>query len=77
MNTLYSNRKKVTVKKNIGDNINCSVPFALNDDSRTQELQIDPGDTFYNPSTKTLHAPKISGAYSTLIEGSAIEITQS
>ena len=74
MNTLYSNQRQVTVKKDNTTNVNCSVPFVLNSDQRQQQLQIDSSQLYYNPSTKTLHAPKLSGAHINLIEGSAIEL---
>ena len=75
MNTLCSNKEQVTVKKTSVDNLNCSVPFVLNSDTREQELNIDSSNLYYNPSTKTLHAPNISGSHINLIEGSAIELT--
>ena len=56
MNTLYSNQKEVTAKKNTGGNINCSVPFVLNSDQRQQQLQIDPAELYYNPASRTLFA---------------------
>ena len=75
MNTLYSNDKSITVKKNNTSNINCSVPFVLNDDQRQQQLQVDPGELYYNPGTKTLHCDRFSGGIPSLIEGEAIELT--
>ena len=75
MNTLYSNQKEVTVQKGNTSNINCSVPFVLNDDQRQQQLQIDSSELYYNPSTKTLHADNFSGGIPSLLEGEAIQLT--
>ena len=75
MNTLYSNQKQVTVKKDTTSNVNCSVPFVKHFDSREQELNIDPGELYYNPSTSTLHCDNFSGGIPSLLEGEAIELT--
>ena len=75
MNTLYSNDKSITVKKDNTSNINCSVPFVKHFDSREQDLQIDPAELYYNPSTKTLHADNFSGGIPSVLEDEAIQLT--
>ena len=75
MNTLYSNQKQVTVKKDPTSNVNCSVPFVKHFDSREQELNIDPGEIYYNPSTSTLHCDNFSGGIPSLLEGESIRLS--
>ena len=55
--------------------MNCSIPFLLHPDTRNQQLQIDPGELYYNPLTKTLHRDRFSGGIPSLIEGDAIQLT--
>ena len=77
-NTTYARDLQVTTKKS-GDalNINCSVPFLQHNGRRAQTLLIDePGELYYNPSTKTLYADNFSGCIQSLIEGEAIQLTQ-
>ena len=69
MNTLYSNDKSITVKKDNSSNIICFVPFVKHFDSREQELQIDPAELYYNLATKTLHCDNSSGDIPSLLEG--------
>ena len=75
MNTLYETTTGISAIRDTTSAINCSVPFVLHADTRNQQLQTDPAELYYNPSTHTLFCDNFSGAHSNLIEGSAIELT--
>ena len=77
MNTLYPNDESIAVKNGNISNVNCSVPFVLNSNSREQELQIDLSDLYYNPSTGTLHANNFSGGIPRMLEDEAIKLSTS
>ena len=49
----------------------------LHTDTRNQQLQIDPTELHYNPSTKTLHADNFSGGIPSLLEGESIRLSTS
>ena len=75
MNTLYETTTGINAKKDTTSNVNCSVPFVLDTDTRNQQLQIDPSELYYNPHTSTLHCDNFSGGIPSLLEGEAIKLT--
>ena len=77
MNTLGTTRAgKVTVSQaGIVDEKDVAIAFVKDNDRRMQAPLIDPGEVYYNPSTKTLHCDRFSGGIPSLIEGEAIELT--
>ena len=51
------------------------ITFVKDIDRRVQAPLIDPGELYYNPSTKTLHCDRFNGGIPSLIEGEVIELT--
>lgn len=64
----------IVIKPTLPDNNNKCLTFVDNNDSRYQQLNIDPEELYYNPLTKTLHTYKFSGGIPSLIEGEAIQL---
>ena len=78
MNTLGTTRAgKVTVSPAGIVDENMVIAFVKDNDRRMQAPLIDPGELYYNPSTKTLHCDRVSGGIPSLIEGEAIKLTTS
>ena len=76
MNTLATSRagKIMASQASIVDG-NMAITFVKDTDRKRQALLIDPGELYYNPSTKTLHCDRFSGGIWSLIEGETIELT--
>ena len=78
MNTLATTRTgKVTVSTTGTADEYMPIAFVKDTDRRMQAPLLDPGELYYNPSTKTLHCDRFLGGIPSLIESEAIELTTS
>ena len=79
MNTLGTSRAgKITVSPAANVDQHMPITFVKDSDRRAQAPLIDPGELYYNPSTKTLHCDRFSGGGTvSLTAGEAIKLTAS
>ena len=76
MNTLGTSRAgKITASPAGSMDQNMPITFVKDNDRRIQAPLINPGELYYNASTKTLHCYRFSGGIPPLIELEPIELT--